>query len=94
MKSILSLSLCLVFAVGNTGSFAAGKPAKPGKRATPEKDPSAATSESKPAKFAVPLPARDTVDSRIVASVRSRSGRVIEKETDLAAAERWPDYRS
>jgi hypothetical protein len=40
------------------------------------------------------LPARDAVDERIVASVRARSGRVIERETDLAPAERWPDYRS
>jgi hypothetical protein len=40
------------------------------------------------------LPARDAVDERIVASVRHRTGRVIERETDLAPAERWPDYRS
>jgi large repetitive protein len=40
------------------------------------------------------LPARDSVDRRIVESVRARSGRVILKETDLPAGERWPDYRS
>ncbi len=40
------------------------------------------------------LPARDSVDARIVASVRHRTGRVIEKETDLPEADRWPDYRS
>ncbi len=40
------------------------------------------------------LPARDSVDLRIVENVRSRGGRVIEKETDLAGADRWPDYRS
>ncbi|MSU48668.1 MAG: hypothetical protein EXS37_06160 [Opitutus sp.] len=40
------------------------------------------------------LPARDLVDARIVASVRARSGRVIEKESDLAPSDRWPDYRT
>ncbi len=40
------------------------------------------------------LPARDTADARLVASVRTRTGRVIEKESDLAPADRWPDYRS
>lgn len=40
------------------------------------------------------LPARDSVDARLVASVRDRTGRVIEKETDLALADRWPDYRA
>jgi hypothetical protein len=40
------------------------------------------------------LPARDSVDLRIVESVRARTGKVIEKETDLAARDRWPDYRS
>jgi hypothetical protein len=40
------------------------------------------------------LPARDSVDLRIMESVRARTGKVIEKETDLAARDRWPDYRS
>ena len=40
------------------------------------------------------LPARDSVDLRIVESVRARTGKVIEKETDLAARDRWPDYRA
>ena len=40
------------------------------------------------------LPARDAVDLRIVNSVRSGTGKVIEKETDLPENERWPDYRS
>lgn len=40
------------------------------------------------------LPARDAVDERIVSSVRTRTGRVIERESDLAPADRWPDYRA
>lgn len=40
------------------------------------------------------LPARDSVDARIVDSVRHKTGRIIEKETDLEENERWPDYRS
>lgn len=40
------------------------------------------------------LPARDSVDARIVANVRHRTGRVIDKESDLASADRWPDYRA
>jgi hypothetical protein len=40
------------------------------------------------------LPSRDSVDLRITKSVRDGSGKVIEKETDLAEGERWPDYRS
>lgn len=40
------------------------------------------------------LPARDAVDRRIIESVRTRTGRVIGKETDLSESERWPDYRS
>ncbi len=40
------------------------------------------------------LPARDAVDLRIVRAVRDGTGRIIEKETDLAPHERWPDYRS
>lgn len=40
------------------------------------------------------LPARDSVDLRIVENVRRGTGRVIGKETDLPDAERWPDYRS
>lgn len=40
------------------------------------------------------LPSRDAVDARIVKNVRNGSGRIIEKETDLPAADRWPDYRS
>lgn len=38
------------------------------------------------------LPARDAVDLRIVRGVRDGTGRIIQKETDLA--ETWPDYRS
>jgi len=40
------------------------------------------------------LPARDAVDLRIVNDVRNGTGKVIEKETDLPADQRWPDYRS
>ncbi len=40
------------------------------------------------------LPARDAVDLRIINSVRSGTGRIIGKETDLPENERWPDYRS
>jgi hypothetical protein len=40
------------------------------------------------------LPARDSVDLRIVESVRARTGRVIGKETELSERDRWPDYRS
>jgi hypothetical protein len=40
------------------------------------------------------LPARDPVDLRIVDSVRHGSGRVIERETDLAERDRWPEYHS
>jgi hypothetical protein len=40
------------------------------------------------------LPARDAVDLRIVNDVRNSTGKVIEKETDLPADQRWPDYRS
>ncbi|HEX3872302.1 MAG TPA: hypothetical protein VHV77_17775 [Pirellulales bacterium] len=40
------------------------------------------------------LPARDAVDLRIVESVRNGKGHVIDKETDLAKRDRWPDYRS
>ena len=40
------------------------------------------------------LPSRDRVDLRIVDTVRTRTGQVIEKETDLAPRDRWPDYRS
>lgn len=40
------------------------------------------------------LPARDAVDCRLVDHVRRGTGRVIDRETDLAPAERWPDYRS
>ncbi len=40
------------------------------------------------------LPARDAVDARIVHAVRTGTGRVIEKETDFPADQRWPDYRS
>lgn len=40
------------------------------------------------------LPARDPVDWRIVEAVRTRGGRVIPKETDLAPGDRWPEYRS
>ena len=38
--------------------------------------------------------ARDAVDLRITRSVRDGSGKIIEKETDLPADQRWPDYRS
>jgi hypothetical protein len=40
------------------------------------------------------LPARDAVDWRIVESVRTGQGRILAKETELPAAERWPDYVS
>ncbi|MCX6907692.1 MAG: hypothetical protein NTY01_06575 [Verrucomicrobia bacterium] len=40
------------------------------------------------------LPARDAVDLRIVNDARNGTGKVIEKETDLPADQRWPDYRS
>jgi hypothetical protein len=40
------------------------------------------------------LPARDAVDLRVVNDVRNGTGKVIEKETDLPADQRWPDYRS
>jgi len=40
------------------------------------------------------LPSRDSVDYRILESVRRGVGRVINKETDLPAEERWPDYHS
>jgi hypothetical protein len=40
------------------------------------------------------LPARDAVDLRILRSVRDGTGRIIEKETDLPASQRWPDYQS
>jgi hypothetical protein len=40
------------------------------------------------------LPARDAVDLRIVTQVRTGAGRIIGKETDLPADQRWPDYRS
>jgi hypothetical protein len=40
------------------------------------------------------LPARDAVDLRIVMDTLNGTGRVIEKETGLPPAERWPDYRS
>ena len=40
------------------------------------------------------LPARDAVDLRITRSVRDGSGKIIGKEIDLPADQRWPDYRS
>ena len=40
------------------------------------------------------LPARDSVDLRIVESVRRRTGHIIGRETDLAESDRWPDYRT
>jgi hypothetical protein len=40
------------------------------------------------------LPARDSVDLRIVNDVISGTGRVPDKETDLPPEQRWPDYRS
>ena len=40
------------------------------------------------------LPARDSVDLRIVNSVREGTGKVIKKETDLAPEDRWPDYHT
>lgn len=40
------------------------------------------------------LPARDAVDLRIVNDVRNGIGKIIEKETDLPADQRWPNYRS
>ena len=38
------------------------------------------------------LPSRDAVDTRIAGQIRTGTGKVIGKETDLAEA--WPDYRS
>lgn len=40
------------------------------------------------------LPARDSVDARLMAQVRDGKGGVIEKETSLPERQRWPDYRS
>lgn len=40
------------------------------------------------------LPARDAVDLRIARAVRDGKGRIIEKETSLPEAQRWPNYRS
>jgi hypothetical protein len=40
------------------------------------------------------LPARDSVDLRIVNDVFNGTGRVIDKETDLPPEQRWPDYHS
>lgn len=40
------------------------------------------------------LPARDAVDLRIVTDVQNGTGRIIDKETDLPADQRWPDYRA
>jgi len=40
------------------------------------------------------LPARDAVDLRIVNSVRTGTGKIIGKETDLPLEQSWPDYRS
>ncbi len=40
------------------------------------------------------LPARDSVDLRVVNDVIKGTGRVIDKETDLLTEQRWPDYRS
>jgi len=40
------------------------------------------------------LPARDAVDVRVAQQIRTGTGRVIGKETDLPEAQRWPDYRS
>ena len=38
------------------------------------------------------LPSRDAVDTRVAGHIRTGTGKVIGKETDLA--ETWPDYRS
>jgi len=40
------------------------------------------------------LPARDAVDLRIVNGVRTNTGKILHKETDLPPDQRWPDYRS
>ena len=40
------------------------------------------------------LPARDATDLRIVRSVGDGTGRILQKETDLPADQRWPDYRA
>jgi large repetitive protein len=40
------------------------------------------------------LPSRDAVDLRIARSVRDGTGRVIDKETDLAPEDRWQTYHS
>ncbi|MEY2877686.1 MAG: hypothetical protein RLZZ15_66 [Verrucomicrobiota bacterium] len=40
------------------------------------------------------LPSRDAVDERIAHQIRTGTGKVIGKETDLPLEQRWPDYRS
>lgn len=40
------------------------------------------------------LPSRDAVDTRVADQVRTGTGKVIGRETDLPEAQRWPDYRS
>jgi pectate lyase len=40
------------------------------------------------------LPARDAADLRIIRGVREGTGHILQKETDLPADQRWPDYRS
>ena len=40
------------------------------------------------------LPARDSVDLRIVDDVRNGTGKIIDKETDLPPEQRWPTYHA
>ena len=40
------------------------------------------------------LPARDSVDLRLLTQARDGAGKIIGKETDLPEAQRWPDYRA
>ncbi len=40
------------------------------------------------------LPSRDAVDARVTNQIRTGTGKVIGKESDLPEAQRWPDYRS
>ncbi len=61
---------------------------------TPKMESAEQAFESVLADAGATLPARDTVDLRIVNGVRDGKGRIIEKETSLAETERWPEYRS
>ena len=60
----------------------------------PDEQTAAASYENVLANAGATLPARDAVDLRIVNDVRNGTGKIIEKETDLPEAQRWPHYRS